>query len=100
MTPDAFVPPGPPFPVGKCDHCEACGSEGGTTPLLEIPLPVEVLEQLGLSSDPLGSTRLLCADCVGKGLRGSKLTLLELVKLAPHSVKQEIHAFLIRVFEI
>lgn len=86
--------------MGKRGHCEACGSEGGATPLLEIPIPVEVLEQLGLASDPLQPTRLLCAECAGKGLRGNKLDLLELVKLAPYSVKQEIHAFLIRVFEI
>lgn len=86
--------------MGQGGHCEACGSGGGTVPLLEIPLSLEALEPLGLSLDPLQSTRLLCAECAGKGLRGNKLNLLELVKLAPLSVKQEIHAFLIRVFEI
>lgn len=57
------------------DLCEACGSPGGPDVLLEIPVPVEVFENLGLD-------------------------LLDLVNLTPISVKQSIHAHLIQVFEI
>lgn len=100
MTPDALVPSDRPHPVGTCGPCEVCGSAGGGLPLLEVPVPVELIERLGLPQSPSQPVRWLCAECVGKGLQGHKLDLLALVKLAPLGLKQEIHAYLMQVFEI
>lgn len=104
-----MIPDGPPTPhraasTDRRDLCEACGSAGGSTGraavLLEIPIPTAVLENLGLPVAPLAGTRLLCAECLGKGLQGQKLDLMALVRQAPISVQQRIHAHLIQAFEI
>jgi len=99
MTPSDFASSRLPLPSGKSGRCEACGSDSGATPLLDVPVPLEVLERLGLQLSPQ-STRLLCAECLAKGLQGNKLDLLALVKLAPLPVQQELHAYLMHVFEI
>lgn len=100
-----MIPDGPPTPhraasTDRRDLCEACGSTGGAAVLLEIPIPTDVLENLGLPVAPLADIRLLCAECLGKGLQGQKLDLMDLVRRAPISVQQRIHAHLIQVFEI
>lgn len=100
MTPNDFAPSKRSLPSGKSGRCEACGADSGAAPLLDIPVPLAVLERLGLPSSPQPSSRWLCAECVGKGLQGNQLDLLDLVKLAPLPVQQELHAYLMHVFEI
>lgn len=100
MIPDV---PATPHHTANADQrafCEACGSSGGAAPLLELPFPVDVLENLGLPVALPRGVRRLCAECAGKGLQGGKLDLVDLVALAPVSVKQSIHAQLIEFFEI
>ena len=82
------------------NHCEACGSIPETNLLVGLPLPSVVLEKLGLPAVLLHPTPLLCGDCLGKGLQGEPIDLLDLVKIAPRSVKQSIHTYLAHEFEI